>query len=92
VHPPTTVKSARSLAETPYEEADRPHAAAPALPHRAGRAGGSPTLDRVPMLFNNDIAMLYVEPDKQDEHFYRNAQADEVVYVAEGEGTLETVR
>ena len=30
--------------------------------------------------------MLYVEPDEQDEHFYRNAQADELVYVVEGEG------
>jgi len=35
--------------------------------------------------------MLYVEPDKQDEHFYRNAQADELVYVAKGKGLLETV-
>ena len=34
--------------------------------------------------------MLYVEPDEDDEHFYRNAQADEVVYVAKGKGTLET--
>ena len=43
-----------------------------------------------PLLFNAEIAMLYVEPDEQDAHFYRNAQADEVVYVAKGEGTLET--
>ena len=35
--------------------------------------------------------MSYVEPDKQDEHFYRNAQADELVYVAKGAGTLESV-
>ncbi len=90
LYPPTTVKSVRRLAETPYEEdTDR------TLRHRHFRTapiarGGSPTLDRVPMLFNNDIAMLYVAPDKQDEHFYRNAQGDEVVYVAEGEGNLET--
>ena len=53
--------------------------------------GGSPTLDRVPILFNNEIAMLYVEPDVTDTHFYRNSQADEVVYVVEGEGVLESV-
>ena len=87
--PPTTVKSVRRLRETKYEmDPDR------VLKHRHFRtqpiSGGSPTLDRLPMLFNDDIAMLYVAPDKQDEHFYRNAQADEVVYVAEGEGTLET--
>jgi len=55
------------------------------------KKGGSATLDRMPLLFNQDIAMLYVEPDKEDEHFYRNAQADELVYVAKGKGLLETV-
>ena len=49
------------------------------------KKGGSPTLDRIPLLFNSDIAMLYVEPDENDEHFYRNAQADELVYVSEGQ-------
>jgi len=90
IHPPTTVTSVRRLRETPYLASDDK-----TLKHRhfktAGVArGGSPTLDRVPMLFNNDIAMLYVAPDREDEHFYRNAQGDEVVYVAEGEGRLET--
>jgi homogentisate 1,2-dioxygenase len=35
--------------------------------------------------------MLWVEPDIQDAHAYRNSQADEVVYVVEGEGVLESV-
>ena len=90
VHPPTTVKSVRRLRETPYI-ADDDHT----LKHRhfrtsAAKTGGSPTLDRLPLLFNTDIAMLYVEPDEQDAHFYRNAQGDEVVYVAKGQGVLET--
>ena len=90
VHPPTMVKSVRRVAETPYEaDPDK------TLRHRHFRTapiarGGSPTLDRMPMLFNGDVAMLYVAPDQEDAHFYRNAQGDEVVYVAEGEGTLET--
>src|ERR1700748_966994 len=80
VHPPTTVKSVRRIKETKLE-AD-PDAA---LKHRHCRTarppkGGSPALDRVPMLFNQDIAMSYVEPDREDDHFYRNAQADELVY------------
>ena len=45
----------------------------------------------MPILFNQDVAMLYVEPDEQDAHFYRNAQADEVVYVSKGNGVLESV-
>ena len=90
VHPPTTVKSARRLRETRYEiDPDN------ALKHRhfltsKVQPGGSPTLDRIPILFNSDIAMLYVEPTKADDHYYRNAQGDELIYVAKGSGVLES--
>jgi homogentisate 1,2-dioxygenase len=90
VHPPTMVKSVKRLQETCYEpDADK------TLKHRhfltsKVKKGGSPTLDRIPILFNADIAMLYVEPTKQDEHYYRNAQGDELVYVSKGSGVLES--
>ncbi len=84
VYPPTTVKSVRRVKEMKFE-ADEDQT----LRHRhfltsRTKKGGSPTLDRIPLLFNQDVAMLYVEPDKEDEHFYRNAQADELVYVEQG--------
>ncbi len=90
VHPPTTVKSVRRVKELKWE-ADPDST----LRHRhfrtaQARKGGSPTLDRIPLLFNADIGMLYVEPDENDAHFYRNAQADECVYVAKGSGVVET--
>ncbi len=89
-HPPTTVKSARRLRDIKWEKDDDT-----SLRHRhfktaQVKAGGSPTLDRVPILFNDEIAMLYVEPDEIDAHFYRNSQADEVVYIVEGSGVLES--
>ena len=52
--------------------------------------GGSPTMDRVPMRFNNDVALWMAFPDKEDDFYYRNAQADEIIYVSDGSGTLET--
>jgi homogentisate 1,2-dioxygenase len=90
-HPPTTVKSVKRLCEMKLE-ADPDQT----LRHRhfltaKAKKGGSATLDRVPMLFNQDISMSYVEPGQDDTHFYRNAQADELVYVAKGAGTLESV-
>ncbi len=90
-HPPTTVVSARRIKAVTWE-ADTDTS----LRHRHFRTarapkGGSPTMDRTPLLFNADIGMLYVEPDVNDSHFYRNSQADEVIYVAEGAGTLESV-
>src|SRR3982750_1505638 len=70
IHPPTTVVSARRLMETRLEADD-----STSLRHRHFRTaqakqGGSATMDRTPMLFNSDIVMLYVAPDKQDDHFW----------------------
>jgi homogentisate 1,2-dioxygenase len=91
IYPPTTVKSVRRVNEITYEPDEDQ-----TLHHRhfltsRVKPGGSPTLDRIPLLFNSDVAMLYVEPDRNDEHFYRNAQGDELVYVSKGSGVLETV-
>ena len=90
-HPPTTIKSVKRLRDLSLEADDDA-----TLKHRHFRTsqvkpGGSPTLDRTALLFNADIAMHYAEPDEQDAHFYRNAQADECVYVAKGRGVLETI-
>ena len=90
IHPPTTVKSARRIRAVVWE-ADE----GTSLRHRHFRTAqatkrGSATLDRIPLLFNSDVAMLYVEPDRSDEPFYRDSQADECVYVVEGKGALES--
>ena len=90
LRPPTAIRSARTLRDVTIEEdPDR------TLRHRHFRTGhapegGSPTLERTPLLFNADISMWHCAPDAADEHFYRNAQADEVVYVASGSGVLES--
>ncbi len=90
IHPPTTVKSARKVRAVRWEADEET-----SLRHRHFRTaqakkGGSATLDRIPLLFNSDVAMLYVEPDRNDEHFYRDSQADGCVYVVEGKGVLES--
>ena len=90
LHPPTTVRSARKLREVVWEaDTDTSLRHRHFLTSRCKR-GGSMTLDRVPLLFNSDIGMLYSEPDVTDSHFYRNSEADEVVYVVEGSGVLES--
>ena len=52
--------------------------------------GASPTIDRSPLLYNADVALSLVQPAGADEFFYRNAEGDELVYVSEGAGVLET--
>ena len=54
------------------------------------KTGGSAVLHRQPMLFNDDCAIYHAQPDSCDEFFYRNGQADELVYVVSGEGSLHS--
>jgi homogentisate 1,2-dioxygenase len=90
VHQPTQVLSTRLLATLEWNAEP-----AGAFRHRHFRtaqlgAGHSLTLDRVPLLFNGDVAMAFAQPQADDDFFYRNAQGDEVVYVSDGAGVLET--
>jgi homogentisate 1,2-dioxygenase len=48
------------------------------------------TADRIPLLFNQDVALAFAQPTAEDDYFYRNAQGDEIVYVSDGTGVLET--
>ena len=90
IHPPTTVKAVRRMKDIVWEK--DPDAA---LRHRHLRTsrlpeGGSPTLDRLLLLFNRDVGWLMAKPDREDDHWYRNAEGDEIVYVSEGSGVLES--
>jgi homogentisate 1,2-dioxygenase len=53
--------------------------------------GPSAVLDRVPLLYNRDVALSMAKPQRDDDFFYRNGQADEMVYVSQGEGVLESL-
>ena len=45
---------------------------------------------RKPVLFNSDVIMSVCRPETQMDYFYRNATCDELIFVHEGEGTLES--
>jgi len=53
-------------------------------------SGESATLGRTPVLLNGDVVISLVTPTATDDFFYRNGQADEVVYISDGEGVLES--
>ncbi len=52
--------------------------------------GPSAVKDRVPLVFNQDVAMWLARPQVADPFFYRNAKADEIIYVTQGRGRLES--
>lgn len=90
IHRPTAALKTRLLAEAPLE-AEPEYA----FRHRHLRThqlktGASMTLHRVPLLFNNDVILSTATPTHDDDFVYRNGQGDEVAFVTEGTGVLET--
>jgi homogentisate 1,2-dioxygenase len=52
--------------------------------------GGDVVTGRRYMLANQDLALAVCLPAEEQPYFYRNGQGDELLFVHEGEGTLET--
>jgi homogentisate 1,2-dioxygenase len=91
VRPPTKLRGVERMKEIRFEPDPDPTLRLRHLrTHRLAAAGASPVLDRTPLLFNDEVALLLAHPSNNDDFFYRNGQSDEVVYVTEGEGVLES--
>src|SRR5437764_9907275 len=52
--------------------------------------GGDPVFGRRVLMFNNDIEMAVAKPTTELEAFYRNGEGDEVLFIHEGSGEIET--
>ena len=68
----------RRLAKRHYKTQDMP------------RKGGAPVDARTPLLFNADVTLGILFPDKQDPVYLSNADADELFWIQQGGGTLRT--
>jgi homogentisate 1,2-dioxygenase len=47
-------------------------------------------LDRVPLLYNEDVVMHYARPTEPMPFYFRNADGDEVYFIHRGQGVIET--
>ncbi|MDQ6660080.1 MAG: homogentisate 1,2-dioxygenase [Chloroflexota bacterium] len=52
--------------------------------------GGDAVLGRQALMFNKDVTLAIAQPTEEMDYFYRNADCDEVYFVHDGHGTLET--
>lgn len=92
INRPTAVLRQRELCRLSWEKAQNDgelrmrHLRSMRLPVEGGVVGG-----RKPILFNADIALSICRPAFAEEFFYRNGQGDELVYVSDGGGTLESL-
>jgi homogentisate 1,2-dioxygenase len=87
---PTAVRAFKTLKQIVWREADPEP-----LRHRHFRTrqierGGDVISERIPLVFNHDVSLEVVRPTNEISDFYRNAQGDEIVYVSEGEGVLDS--
>jgi homogentisate 1,2-dioxygenase len=90
LHPPTAVERI-----APGCNVDTPLAPAGPLRHRLLRTGnlkpgGDAVQGRVPLMANEDVTISVVRPTQRMEYWYRYAHGDEVLFVHEGSGALET--
>ena len=53
--------------------------------------GGDPITGRRLLMWNQDVEISLCRPTESMQGFYRNGEGDEVVFVHEGTGTLETI-
>jgi homogentisate 1,2-dioxygenase len=57
----------------------------------AMKPAGDPVSGRVPLLTNADVTLARCRPARPQAELYRNAAADEVLFVHKGRGTLSTM-
>ena len=89
-HQPTAVVDTRHVADwTPVPAASKDHRTrhfrTSPVPH-----GGNWVEGRRLLLFNDDVRISIARPTEAPEFCFRNGEGDELLYVADGEGVLET--
>lgn len=91
LRPPTRVQSVEYVGQVTLD-------LVPELPlrHVHTRTGalpvhGDPVTGRVPLYANNDVVISRCRPNEQQGELFRNAAADEIVFVHRGAGRLETM-
>jgi len=90
LHPPTAVERVEERVENGLNL----EPAGP-LRHRLLRAAGTPVLGdgvsgRVPLLANRDVVVSIVRFREAMDYWYRFAHGDEILFIHEGRGTLES--
>src|SRR5258708_4145937 len=90
LRPPTRVKKIELAGHLSLQAAgDQPLRHRHLMTQKLPRAG-EPIMGRVPLLFNDDMACYQCRPAEAQRALYRNAGADEVIFVYGGGGTLES--
>ena len=91
LRPPTRVRKVEPAGTVDVETVSEP-----VLRHHHVKTGklpakGDPVTGRVPIFVNADVVMSRCRPTQPQAELFRNATADEIVFVHKGRGTLQTM-
>jgi homogentisate 1,2-dioxygenase len=91
--PPTRTHKVEPLREMQAQLADDGYHHHRLIKTGGMNAGGNVVDGRIPLFFNSDVLMGIAQPsdDLPANVFYRNGEADELLFVHEGEGSFESV-
>jgi homogentisate 1,2-dioxygenase len=91
-YPPTEVRKVGEFKPAPIEVAeDKPHRHHHFKSHKFEPKGDFVS-GRRPIVFNSDVVMHTACPTESTDYFYRNGNADEVIYVHRGSGRFESMQ
>ncbi len=91
LRPPTRVTKVEPAGTVEMNVVEQPALRHHHLKSGAMKPSGDPVLGRVPLLTNADVTLLRCRPAQRQAELYRNADADEILFVHHGSGTLHTL-
>ena len=91
LRPPTRVARIEPAGTVEADFLDQPVLRHHHLKTRSLPRAGDPVSGRVVLLANDDVSLARCRPRDPQELLFRNADADELIFVASGRGTLHTM-
>lgn len=91
LRPPTRVRKVEAAGEAVIKTVNLPELRHHHLKSATIKPGGDPITGRVPLMTNADVTLSRCRPSEPQAELYRNAAADEVLFVHKGRGVLETM-
>lgn len=91
LRPPTRVRKVEAAGELRVQLAEQDKLRHVHLKTAALKPFGDPIRGRVPLLHNSDVSLLRCRPVEPQTELYRNAAADEVLFIHKGKGVIKTM-
>ena len=90
-HPPVRVTAITPCPLEVPEEWREPVQRHYHLRTRTAEPGGDPINSRRVVMFNDDVTLAIARPTQPMDDYYKNGEADELLFIHEGQGTIETM-